>query len=182
MRLSALLIAVGVCAMAAPAFAGDVKCLWNAPVQAKRDAVLTGALSDPQAAANLETFLADAPEAQIRKVCGLTDETLKPAVTALSGYLYETASSRWLAASKIATSAQLDAGWTGLDAGLRSSVLANAGAFSNDPLPPEAFAQFLTHTGVAALSPTGDMSDRAHTTALLYFLGRAIRTANEAKY
>ena len=182
MRLSALLVAAAACAVAAPAFAGDVKCLWNAPAQAKRDAVLNGALTDPQAAANLEAFLSDAPEAQVRKTCGLNDDTLKPAVTALSGYLYETAASRWLEGNKVATLAQLDAGWAGMDAGLRKTVLANAGAFSSDPLPPEAFAQYLTRTGVPALSPGGDMNDRAHTTALLYFLGRAIRIANEAKY
>jgi hypothetical protein len=183
MRLKGLMIAAVAALLATPAFAGDASCLWKFTPQANRDAVLAAALKDPQGAADLGAFLKGVDAKAMFKTCGVSATAPEPALFALSGYLVEVSAAQWLMANRVATQAQLDAGWAGIDPAVRRSVLDNAAALSKEPLPPAAFAQFLSHTGAPNLgSGDGFKATKPGQNLFLYLLGRAVRTANEGKY
>jgi hypothetical protein len=182
MRLKGLMIAAGVWLLAAPVFAGDGTCLWKAAPQASRDTVLATALQDPEKAADLAQFFKGLDGPAMFKSCGVSSAAIEPPLYAFSGYLFQVSAARWLEANKVATTAQLEAGWDGIDPAVRRAVIDNAATLSKEPLPPEAFKQFTGHTGAANLDGPGFQETKPGRYVLMYLLGRAVRAANEAKF
>jgi hypothetical protein len=172
-RLSGLVAAISF--LAAPAFAGDASCFWNAAPQAARDAFLAKAATELPDTSDFYAFTVTVPRVDASG-CHLNARTRDPATHALTGFLTETAAAHWLEVRKIVTHVRLDAGWTGMDPALRQAAV--DAAHTPAPVPPETLKSFLENAGLS----TDDLSGPGARYIVAYFSGRTLRAWAEAQY
>src|ERR1700744_5990137 len=106
-KLSCAAIALSL--LAAPAFAGDASCFWNAAPEAVQAAFLVKADAGTTQEADYVAFAQAVSGDAVLKQCGVNDANGRSAAAALDGFLIEVASVRRLEALKVATGNQLTA-------------------------------------------------------------------------
>jgi hypothetical protein len=170
------LVVAGSC-VCGPAVAGDVRCLWDHAPQAARDHLLS--IAEGGADPAKEDFSAIADAMTGGGACGVSDAKKEPAKRALLGYALVEYGIHWLEFRKVATRAQLDAGWKTTDGVLRQQAIDDAAAPAGEApsFPTKAIESFLAGTGLADA-----MYGEGNKALLSYFGGRLILAANEPKF
>ncbi|HEY3814027.1 MAG TPA: hypothetical protein VGL66_12450 [Caulobacteraceae bacterium] len=161
---------------AAPAFAGDAACFWNAAPEDIQAAFLAKAEVGLPEEADFVTFAQAVSSDAILKQCGVTAATGRAAAAALDGLLIEVAAVRRMEALKVATGNQLSAAWAGMDPAMRQSFLDRA--VDHGAEDPQAIADFLKHAGLTEI----DANSPAGPPLVAYITGRAQRVSSEAKF
>ena len=173
-RISGLVAAASL--LAAPAFAGDAKCFWNAAPETVRTAFLAKAASGLPGQDDFVAVAGAVSADTILKQCGVTDANSDAAAAAFDGYLVEVAATRRLETLKIATGERLDAAWMSMDPAMRQGFLDSAAV--NGAADQHAIADFVRHAGLS----DADLQGPGGPSLIAYITGRAQRAAGEAKF
>ncbi len=164
---------------ASQAFAGDAACLWAHLPADQREAVV----ADFQTSQKLDTSKLDPKTvAKAENGCGVPDESKAAADQALSAFIMQTASSRWLAANAQLPTDKLDAAWAAFDAKTKRDLVdaVREGTIGKALAP--ALNAFEVQLGRTPTPAAAVQRATPGYNLILYILGRSQRAAFESKF
>lgn len=166
-------------ASAAPAFAVDPACLWNAMPSDQRTRATAAVQADGPRALTRGLFERNAL-GRAALACGATTQTARTAGGALGTYVLERATAEQLERDYGVQPVRLEAAWNALSASDRRTLLAWAGTIGrggDQTAAQQVVARMVVSLGLPGMREPGFRNSPQLRAAAGHFTGRAMRIA-----